>query len=148
MTATLTTHLEIEIPRPPDAVWAVVSDYPTDTIWRKGITEMSADRSGPPSVGTKVHEVLELAGKTYVTDTAVTEVGPGLSYRFAGAGTSGVVRGGREVAPKGAGSLFTYHVEVEPTEMPRAMRPILGWWLRRSMRKDLRRLRAMIESAP
>ena len=35
---TLFTHVDIEIPRPAEKVWAVVTDYATDTIWRKGIT--------------------------------------------------------------------------------------------------------------
>jgi hypothetical protein len=41
MTKTLYTHVDIEIPRPADQVWAVVTDYATDTVWRKGITEMT-----------------------------------------------------------------------------------------------------------
>ena len=48
MTTTLYTHVDIEIPRPAEQVWAVVTDYATDTVWRKGITEMSPDRDGPP----------------------------------------------------------------------------------------------------
>ena len=49
----LFTHVDIEIPRPAEQVWAVVTDYATDTIWRKGITEMIPDPGGPPHVGTK-----------------------------------------------------------------------------------------------
>ena len=41
--------------------------------------EMTPDRDGPPQVGTNVREVLQLGGRQYVTDTAVTEVGPGTS---------------------------------------------------------------------
>ena len=48
MSNTLYTHVDIEIPRPAEHVWAVVTDYATDTVWRKGITEMSPDRYGPP----------------------------------------------------------------------------------------------------
>ena len=75
----------------------LVSDYATDTRWRKGIRAMTPDVPGPPKVGTNVHEVLHLAGRDYVTETTVTEVGPGLSYRFAGAGDSGQVSGRRSV---------------------------------------------------
>ena len=107
-------------PPPRRQVWAVVTDYATDTVWRKGITEMTPDRDGPPHVGTNVREVLQLGGRQYVTDTTVTEVGPGMSYRFAGTGTSGVVRGRRNVTPAATPdtAVFTYDVELEPTPSP------------------------------
>src|SRR5262245_52295263 len=145
MSKTLYTTVDIEIPRPAAAVWGVVTDYATDTVWRKGITEMTPDREGPPRVGTKVREVLTLGGRRYVTDTEVTEVGPGMSYRFAGRGTSGVVRGRRSVEPRGAGSaVFTYDVEVEPEAISPLARRVMRWWLQHSLRRDLRRLRALV----
>jgi hypothetical protein len=104
-----------------------VTDYATDTVWRKGITEMTLDRDGKPQVGTKLREVLTLGGRRYVTDTDVTEVGPGMSYRFASAGNSGVVRGRRnvvEIAPESA--VFTYDVELEPHAIPRIARRALA----------------------
>ena len=148
MTTPCTPTSTSRSPAPPRQVWAVVTDYATDTVWRKGITEMIPDRDGPPDVGTKVREVLQHGGRQDVTDTAVTEVGPGMSYRFAGAGTSGVVRGRRSVTrastPKTA--VFTYDVELEPNAIPRLARPILRWWLQHSLRRDLRRLRTLITS--
>jgi len=51
----------------------------TDTTWRNGITEMTPDHEGPPQVGTNVREVLQLAGRSYITETTVTEVGPGMT---------------------------------------------------------------------
>jgi hypothetical protein len=147
MTDTLYTHVDVEIPRPAMAVWNVVTDYATDTAWRKGITEMTPDRDGPPQVGTNVREVLQLGGREYVTDTEVTEVGPGLSYSFAGEGTSGVVRGRRSVVTGGTpdSAVFSYDVELEPKKVPRLARPILRWWLQHSLQRDLRRLRTMLE---
>ena len=147
MSATIHTHLDVEIARPASAVWAFVSDYPSDTRWRKGITEMTPDREGAPSVGTKIREVLRLAGKTYVTNTAVTEVGPDMSYRFEGSGTAGMVRGGRTVVETAPGSsIFTYDVEVEPSSIPPPLRPLVGRMFRRSLAKDLGRLRTLLET--
>ena len=149
MTKTMYTSVDIEIARPAEQVWDVVTDYATDTVWRKGITQMTPDRDGPPQVGTKVREVLVLGGKEYVTDTAVTEVGPGMSYRFAGHGTSGVVRGRRRVEPSGSeGSVFTYDVEVEPDTVSPLLRPVMRWWLQHSLRRDLRRLRTLLTATP
>ena len=149
MTITVTNAIDID--RAPDDVWAVVSDYATDTRWRKGIVEMTPDVDGPPRVGTRVREVLELAGRTYTTETAVTDVGPGLTYGFTGAGTSGRVSGRRTVTTSASGdsARFSYEVRLEPGEaMPRVVAPLLARWLRHSMRRDLRRLRRLVEATP
>ena len=139
--------MEVEIDRTPDEVWRVVSDYASDTRWRKGIIEMTPDVAGAPQVGTNVREVLRLAGKNYVTDSTVTETGPDLSYRFSGTGTSGDVSGRRSVVPNTAGAaVFAYDVELEPRGIPRVAQPLLGRWLTHSMRRDLERLRHLIES--
>jgi hypothetical protein len=140
MTITVTNTVDID--RQPADVWAIVSDYATDTRWRKGIVEMTPDVDGPPRVGTQVREVLELAGRTYTTDTAVTDVGPGLTYGFTGSGTSGRVSGSADSAR------FSYEVKLEPEDaMPRVLVPVLARWLRHSMRRDLRRLRKLVEAS-
>jgi hypothetical protein len=145
----MNTNVAIEISRPPEQVWDIVSDYEADQRWRKGIVEMTPDVPGVPRVGTHVREVLRLGGRDYVTETKVTEVGPGFSYRFEGAGTSGKVRGGRSVRPAGTpdASVFAYDVELEPQAIPRLARPILRRWLHHSLRRDLQRLRTLIETA-
>src|SRR5262245_53346279 len=149
MSKTLYTTVDIEIPRPAATVWGVVTDYATDTVWRKGITEMTPDRDGPPQVGTQVREVLTLGRRQYVTDTAVTEVGPGMSYRFAGHGTSGSVPGPRRVeAPGPTSAVFTYDVEVDPDSISPLTGPVMRWWLQHSLRRDLRRLRTLIAPTP
>ena len=103
--STVHANAEIEIERPAADVWGLISDYESDTRWRKGIREMTPDVPGQPQVGTQVREVLHLAGRDYVTETTVTEVGPGFSYRFAGSGDSGQVRGRRSVREGAAAGL-------------------------------------------
>jgi hypothetical protein len=147
MSRALQSSVELQINRPPDRVWDLVSDYDQDGRWRKGIVEMTPDVPGAPKVGTNVREVLRLAGRSYTTDTTVTQTGPGLSYRFEGDGTSGHVRGRRSVRPgnRPGSSVFRYDVELEPEGLPRGAAPVLAWWLRHSLRRDLGRLRALLE---
>lgn len=145
---TLHSNVEIEIASSPETVWSVVSDYDTDKAWRRGIREMTPDTVGAPRVGTNVREVLQLGGKEYVTETTVTEVGPGLSYRFSGAGTSGRVSGRRSVrdGDRPGTAVFAYDVELQPEGIPRFAQPLMAGWLRHSLRRDLRRLRTMLEA--
>jgi Polyketide cyclase / dehydrase and lipid transport len=123
-------HIEesVRIRRSPDDVWATVADYGSDHLWRPGITEMTPDPPGPPAAGTRVHEVLNTGGRSYVTDSTVTTVGPGMKYRFSGSGTTGKVEGGRSVdagnTPDEA--VFTYTVELTLKGGLRLLRPIVA----------------------
>jgi hypothetical protein len=143
-------HESVTIDRRPDEVWAVVGDYGRDVEWRHGIREMTPDTPGLARLGTKVIEVLVMAGSTYTTQSVVTELGPGLHYRFAGHGDGGAVTGGRTVwtGPRPGTSIFTYDVAVEPEGIPRFLLPLMDRWMRRSFRRDLRALRALIEAQP
>ena len=109
---------------------------------------MTPDPLGGPEVGTKVHEVVRNSGRDYVADTIVTSLDPGASYRFEGSGTIGGLRGGRSVVASadGAGSVFTYEIELEPTGGMRLLRPVLGRVVRSGLRKDLQTLRRRLEA--
>ena len=147
MSRTLLIEEAVRIGRTPDAVWAIVTDYSSDHLWRPGITEMTPDPPGPPAVGTRVREVLQTGGRSYVTESTVTSVGPGMTYRFSGAGTTGGVDGSRTVVPTGADeALFTYRVELTLTGGYRFVRPLIGATMRKGLRSDLDRLRAMLET--
>ena len=139
----------VEIAKPPPAVWDAIADYDFDLKWRKGLTQMAPEPEGPAALGTKIHEVVVTSGREYVADTVVTDFKPGVSYRFSGEGTIGGLSGGRTVEPAGAdGSIFTYAIELEPRGRMRLLRPVLGPMVRSNLRKDLARLKSLLEDAP
>ena len=144
-----TVHVEesVQIARPPAEVWSAISDYGFDREWRDGLREMTPNPPGAPAVGTEVHEVVRSSGRDYVADCVVTELDPGASYRFAGKGTIGGLEGGRAVRPDGAGggTVFTYTIEMQPTGGTRLLSPLLGPMVRSALKKDLDRLRALLE---
>ena len=137
----------VQIDRPPAEVWAAITDYSFDARWRDGLRDMTPDPPGPPAIGTTVHEVVRSSGRDYVADAAVTELDPGVSYRFAGSGTIGGLRGGRSVAavPDGTAAVFTYDIELEPKGTMRLLRPVLGAIVRSGLKKDLARLKGLLE---
>ena len=148
MTRTLVIEESVPIRRAPEAVWAMVTDYESDHLWRPGITEMTPDPPGPPAVGTRVREVLNTGGRSYVTDSTVSSLGPGMTYRFSGTGTTGGVEGSRTVVASAPDeSVFTYRVELTLEGGLRFVRPIVGRTMRKGLRGDLGRLRALLESS-
>ncbi len=144
---TVRVEESVHIAKPPPDVWDAIADYAFDLEWRKGLSEMTPDPPGPPAKGTKVHEVVRNSGRDYVADTVVTEVEPGVSYRFSGAGTIGGLSGGRAVRNDAAGARFTYTIELEPQGGMRLLRPVLGPMVRSGLKKDLQKLKTLLEGA-
>ena len=136
----------VSIDRPPADVWSAIADYSFDLEWRNNLTEMTPDPPGGPELGTKVHEVVRNMGRDYVTDGVVTELDPGTSYRFGGEGTIGGVAGGRSVRPDGNGAVFTYDIELTPKGGTRLLGPLLGPMVRPGLKKDLARLKELLEA--
>jgi hypothetical protein len=114
----------------------------------KGLREMAPDPPGPPAPGTQVHEVVRNSGRDYVADTVVTELEQGVSYRFAGSGTMGPLAGGRAVRAdeNGTAAVFTYTIGVQPKGPMRLLGPLPGPIVRSGLRKDLQKLKALLES--
>jgi hypothetical protein len=137
----------VKIARPADEVWQAIADYGFDLEWRKGLREMAPDPPGGPAPGTKVHEVVRSSGRDYVADTVVTDLAPGVSYRFEGSGTIGGLSGGRAVRPAdgGAAAVFTYTIELRPTGGMRLLAPLLGPIVRSGLKKDLQKLRSLLD---
>jgi uncharacterized protein YndB with AHSA1/START domain len=142
-------HVEesVQIDRPRPEVWDAIADYAFDLEWRNGLKEMTPDPEGPPAPGTKVHEVVRNSGRDYVADTVVTDLDPGVSYRFAGEGTIGGLAGGRSVRPAGGGpgAVFTYTIDLQPKGGMRLLGPFLRPMVRSGLRKDLARLKGLLE---
>jgi hypothetical protein len=146
MSAPVQVEESVQIARPAADVWAAIADYSFDLQWRKGLTDMTPDPPGPPALRTKVHEVVRTSGRNYVADTVVTEVDPGVSYRFEGQGTIGGLAGGRKVQAEPGGSVFTYAIELRPQGGMRLLRPALGRIVRSGLRRDLSMWKAWLEA--
>ncbi|HEX2415900.1 MAG TPA: SRPBCC family protein [Thermoleophilaceae bacterium] len=147
MSPTVRVEESVQIDRSQAEVWEAIADYAFDLEWRKGLREMTPDPPGPPAPGTKVHEVVRNSGRDYVADTEVTDLDPGVSYRFAGRGTIGELNGGRAVRPDaaGTGAVFTYTIELQPEGGMRLLRPVLGPLVRSGLKKDLQTLKRRLE---
>lgn len=148
MSSTVRVEETILIARPAAEVWEAIADYGFDREWRKGLVEMTPEPPGQPAPGTRVHEVIRSSGREYVADTVVTEVDPGVSYRFTGTGTLGALAGGRAVESDASsgGSLFTYAVELQPAGRMRLLRPVLGRVVRSGLRRDLVALKGLLDT--
>jgi uncharacterized protein YndB with AHSA1/START domain len=146
MSAPVRVSQTVRIDRPAADVWTAIADYSFDYKWRQGLKDMTPDPPGPPVPGTRVHEVVGSPGRDFVADIEVTQVDPGSSYRFSGAGTIGAIAGGRSVRADGNGTVFTYEVELTPKGGMRLLRPLLGSIVGSRLKQDLNTLKALLEA--
>lgn len=129
----------------PEAVWAVLSDYPRDPTWRTGVTAMEA--SGPARPGTTTHEVMRIAGRTYVNDAVIDSVDPGRRLTWhttAGADASGARTVERD--PDGRARV-TLEVVAHTHGLDRLATPLLRRILARNLDRDVARLGEVVAAS-
>jgi carbon monoxide dehydrogenase subunit G len=118
-----------------EEVFAYVSDFNRAHEWRTEVTASTMEPAGPMKLGSRLHEVARVNGRTVVTDSVVDDlVAP---YRFTFAHVSGPlpVSGEYRFATTDGGTRLTYVLEVELTGVWRLMAPVL----RRSGRRTIAR---------
>ena len=137
----------IRIARPPEEVWAVVSDPTTHTGWRPDLVEFRQVSDGPLAVGSKIHEIIGFRGKQIEIDDVVTALEP--SHRLA-------LKGGWEAAdfeldfllePEGSGGTrVTMDWPLSPKSLlMKLAAPFLKGTMERSTAEELEGLKRYVE---
>ncbi|MDQ3672527.1 MAG: SRPBCC family protein [Actinomycetota bacterium] len=136
----------IHIDRPPEDVWAVVSDPTTHTEWRPGLVEFRQDSEGPLAVGSHIRERIRWRGREIELDDYVTALEPA---RRLG------VRGGWKAAdfeldfllePAQGGTEVSFDWSFLPkTFFMRLVAPLLGRTFRGATKDELAGLKAYVE---
>lgn len=148
MTRTVAISESVTIELEAETLWSFVANYTNDEQWRYGLVAMTPKPTGAPRVGTTVHEVVRKLGSTYVTDSTVTEVGPGFGYRFSGSGDSGGVDGGRCVVDNAnRTATFTYDINLHLSGFNNVIAPAVRLLMARGLRSDLAALKRILERA-
>ena len=108
---------------------------------------MTPDPPGPPRNGTRTREVLRSGGLTFTTNSIVSDVDWGSSYRFVGGGTIGAISGMRRVDPgtEADTAIFTYEVHLSPKPILRPFGRIIKTVFRAGLQKDVERLKTIME---
>ena len=140
--------VEVEIERPPDAVWSYLADVERIPEWVGEFKAAHEDSDGPTGIGTIVHYTVEgdRSGTWEVTEWdpphKVAWDGPPLPWAGGGARP----RGSHSLAAAGEGrTLLVSRYEPELIGTPVLLRPYLAWWLRRQRREDAQVLKATLE---
>jgi hypothetical protein len=143
----LAVESTIHINRPPQAVFAFVSDYECDPRWRSEAIELTYQSPGPTGMGRQALETATAFGRRLETLTEVTEYEPDTKIISRSISGPTPIIAYRLVTPDGAGTRFTYRLEVDLSKawFFRLLRPVLMPWYKKTVESNLARLKQILE---
>jgi len=139
---------EMPIARPRDAVAAYAFDWANDVHWIGAVAEARLLTDPPVRIGSRVLRVATFLGRRleYVNEVAEYEPPARLVMRTVEAPFP--MRITYALDEDGAGTLFRIRAEGDAGGFYRLAEPILSRAVKRSITKDLERLKAILEETP
>lgn len=72
----------IEIARPPEDVFAYVTDPSRLAEWQEGVVSTRVEESGPPAVWSRITQTRRIGRGERTMASEITELSPSTSWRF------------------------------------------------------------------
>jgi uncharacterized membrane protein len=137
----------IAIDRPAADVFAFVAEFPNNPRWQRGQRSCTWTTEPPLRVGSTYEQHARFLGRDVVNSFEVVALEPGRRVTFTSRGGTFPLTVTRTVEPLGdARSRFTEHVRGETKGVFRIADPLLRPLVRRTIRRDFPRLKALLET--
>lgn len=137
----------VEIDRPPEEVFAVISDFSRNPEWQKGMKSARWTSESPARVGSTYEQVARFLGREVITIFEVTAHEPGRSVTIESRESNFPITVTRSVEPlRPDRSKVTAQIVGEPGRFFRLFGPLLRAMAQRSVRSDYERLRRLLEN--
>jgi uncharacterized membrane protein len=138
---------EIEIARPRDELAAYVSDPDNATAWYENIERVEWQTPRPLTVGTRLAFVARFFGRRLEYTYEVKELLPGKRFVMStGEGPFPMETTYSWQDTPAGGTRMTLRNRGRPSGFSRLVAPFMARAIRRANRKDLRRLKAILEA--
>jgi carbon monoxide dehydrogenase subunit G len=140
-------HRDVTITRPPDEVFAHLTDFDQRARWEAGVLAARQSPTGAVRAGTKVFKTRREFGRRVVTTVAVTDYQPErrrLSERV----VDGALRGTTvtwSVSTLGRLAQVRVEVELHLAGLSKPLAPWLIWRTRAELARSLQRLKDALE---
>jgi uncharacterized membrane protein len=140
---------EIEIARPRDRVAAYAGDPTNATDWYENIKAARWETPPPLAVGSRLAFQAQFLGRRLSYTYEIRELVPGERLVMSTAqGPFPMETTYAWADAPGAGTRMTLRNRGEPAGFAKVAAPMMAAAMRRAMRKDLRRLKAIVERGP
>ena len=142
----ITTKIDIVIDRPAADVFAVLSDVTQNPTWQNGMKSCVWTTEPPLRIGSRYEQKAQFAGKDINSVFEVVEHEPGRRLKATTISGTFPITFTRWVEAKDDGSTRVQAlIEGDSSGVFRMLEPIIGPLVRRTIRKDYRKLKAMLE---
>lgn len=146
------THLQlsstVHIQRSPEDVFAYAADFRRAAEWREEVVESTMSPAGPMQVGSILHGVAHVAGRTVVTDSVVDAVEFGDRFSFSHLSGPLPLSGEYGVAAASdGGAELRYVLRLELRGGLALLAPLLRWTGPRMLARSLDEFRFRLEAS-
>lgn len=137
----------IEIARPPEDVFAYLSDVRRHSEWQEGLVSATVETDGPVGVGSRVVHRRKLGLGTVPTTSEITAFEPPRLVAFRGLDGPIRAEGTQRVEPVGEGSRVSFEMEMRGNGLGTLMLPLARRQASRQVAASHEKLKRILESS-
>ncbi len=140
-------EVRISVSRPPDEVFAFISNFENNPKWQSGMLEAQFTSKGPLGVGSTYVQVAKFLGRRIESTFEVVEYVPNRLVKAASTSGPFPITFTRIVDSGMDGAVVSAIVEGDATGFFKLAEPLLARMVRRTVNADYRTLKALLESS-
>lgn len=141
------THItvSIDIARPPEEVFAFISDPENNPKWQQGMVACNITSEGAFGVGSTYSQKAKFLGRDIISNFEIVAFEPGRRIKGVTVDSTFPITFDRSVTPTKGGTLATAVITGEPNGIFRLFGPLMDWMVKRSVSKDYANLKQLLE---
>ena len=136
----------VVIARPPNEVFAYISNFENNPQWQSGMQEAKFTSEGPLDVGSTYTQVAKFLGRRIESTFEVIEYQPNRMVKASSTSGSFPITFTRIVEPVGSGTKVTAVVEGDASGFFKLAEPLLARMVQRSVGADYANLKRKLET--
>lgn len=137
----------VEIARPPEDVFAYLSDVARHPEWQEGLVSAAVETGGPVGTGSRLVHRRKLGFGTVATTSEITSFEPPHLVAFRGLDGPIRVEGTQRVEPVGEGSRVSFEMEMRGHGLGALMLPFARRQAIRQVAESHQNLKRVLESS-
>jgi uncharacterized protein YndB with AHSA1/START domain len=143
----LKDYASIMIERPPEQVFAFLSDPENIPKWQAGVTESKLVSPGNLGVGVQFHETVRVMGRRMNVVCEITEYDPVRKLTFRSISNTPIqFVGGFTFEPTNGGTTLSYVGTTSLKGLLRLIEPLFGSEVKRELENEMKRIKVVLEA--